>query len=368
MSVFIDTEGLAVADRDVVEQWLAELTNIPTASGLEDGVVGWVRAWADERDDVELSLDTGGNVILTQAGDHEPAPVLAVAHMDHPAFVILGDDGSFEFRGGVDAPYFVEAAIEVVSRADGPSGTVKAYDDEAHVGEAEFDGPVGPGDIAMWRFEDRPSADGLFRAPACDDLAGAAAALAALDRARSNPELGHFGVLLTRAEEVGLIGAIHAAKNRTLPERVRLLSIETSRELPNARIGEGPVIRIGDRVTVFDREMSNRISRAAEQAGITHQRRLMDGGTCEATAFGVYGLRATGLCLALGNWHNRGNLAAVEAGDTSAAKAMLEEISLDDFHGLVELLLMAARAVDSEDPIAEGLDRRYESHSRYLIP
>ena len=172
--------------------------------------------------------------------------------------------------------------------------------------------------------------------------------------------------MLTRAEEVGLIGAIHAAKQRTIPEGARLLSIETSRELANARIGDGPIIRIGDRSTVFDREMSNRVSQSAVDAGISFQRKLMDGGGCEATAFGVYGYQATGLCLALGNWHNRGNLSAVESGDDSAAVPMLEEISIDDFHGLIELLLVAAEAVDEEDGVVDRLDRLYESNRHYL--
>jgi putative aminopeptidase FrvX len=357
-----------MTERAVAEGWLRELTNLPTASGMEDRVVDWVRGWVTEREDLLFSRDTGGNVIITISGDTGLAPVLAVAHMDHPAFVIVDSNGSFEFRGGVDAAYFADANIEIVSRDDGPLGTVKTYEPESKKGIADFDGTVGAGDIAMWHFTDGGETRGLFRAPACDDLAGVAAALATLDRARSDSSLRHFGVLLTRGEEVGLIGAIYAAKNRTLPDGARLLSIETSRELPNARIGDGPIIRIGDRATVFDREMSNRISRAADRAGLAHQRRLMDGGTCEATAFGVYGYQATGLCLALGNWHNRGNLDAVEAGDTSAATATLEEISLEDFHGLVELLAVAAGAVDEDDPIRDDLDRHFESNSHYLMP
>lgn len=355
-----------MASRSTVEKWLAELTNLPTASGREDAVVDWVNRWAQRRDDLKVARDSGGNLFVTQKGRKRAAPALAVAHMDHPAFVILDGDGTFEFRGGVDAAYFTDAAIEVVSRPDGPTGRVTEYDPKTSKGGASFRGDVHEGDIAMWRFRSRRQKKGLFRAPACDDLAGAAAALAALDKARRDPALRHFGVMLTRAEEVGLIGAIHAAKHQTIPDGARLLSIETSRELPNARIGDGPIIRIGDRATIFDRELSNLICHAVEQAGLQHQRRLMDGGGCEATAFGVYGYRATGLCLALGNWHNRGNLAEVEAGDEAAAVPMLEEISIDDFHGLVDLLLVAARAVDGEDARVARLDRLYESNRRYL--
>jgi endoglucanase len=172
--------------------------------------------------------------------------------------------------------------------------------------------------------------------------------------------------MLTRAEEVGLVGAIHAAKHETIPKGSLMLSIETSRQLPNARIGEGPIVRIGDRVTVFDRELSNAISAAASRAGLRHQRKLMDGGGCEATAFGAYGYRSTGLCLALGNWHNRGNLEAVEGGDLGAAVPMLEEISLDDFHGLVELLVLSAGMVEEGDGVSGRLDELYESTRHYL--
>jgi putative aminopeptidase FrvX len=355
-----------MASRATAEKWLAELTRLPTASGREDAVVDWVSRWAARRNDLRVTIDSGGNLFITQKGRKRQDLVFAVAHMDHPAFVVSDEEGFFEFRGGVDAPYFTDAAIEVVSRADGPSGRVVAYDAKTSKGKADFRGEVGDGDIAMWKFSDTRQKKGLFRAPACDDLAGASAALAALDRARQDPSLRHFGVMLTRAEEVGLIGAIHAAKHRTIPDGSRLLSIETSRALANARIGDGPIIRIGDRATIFDRELSNLICDAVEEAGLAHQRRLMDGGGCEATAFGVYGYRATGLCLALGNWHNRGNLSEVEAGDESAAVPMLEEISIDDFHGLIDLLLVAARAVDRSDSRVDRLDRLYESNRHYL--
>jgi hypothetical protein len=91
----------------------------------------------------------------------------------------------------------------------------------------------------------------------------------------------------------------------------------------------------------------------------------MDGGGCEASAFGGYGYQAAGLCVALGNWHNRGNLDAVQAG-TGEAVAMLEEISLDDFHGLIELILIAAAGVDELDDLPARLDRLYESEKHLL--
>jgi endoglucanase len=359
-----------MADRITAEKWLTELTHLPTAPGLERAVVDWVTDWVADRPDLQLHRDSGGNLEITQTRKAEQAPLLAVAHMDHPAFVITAadrDSAEFEFRGGVTAPYFEDADVEIVSQSDRASGRVVAYDPETQTGRIEFVGDSEPrmSDIAMFRFEPAQPEPGRFQAPACDDLAGCAAALAALDRLREEPGMGHFGVLLTRAEEVGLLGAIHAAKHGTLANDARLISIETSRELSEARIGDGPIIRTGDRATVFDRELTNRISRAAAQAELPHQRKLMSGGSCEATAFGAYGFKATGMCLALGNWHNRGNLDAVEAGHGEAVP-MLEEISLQDFHGLIDLLELAARSVDEPDGLRQRLDESYESSQEIL--
>jgi len=357
-----------MASRTAAEKWLAALTNLPTASGHEDEVVRWVEGWVGRRPDLKMSRDSGGNLIITRKGRKRRDPVVAVAHMDHPAFVVTGVAGreaAFQFRGGVRPEYFTDARVDFAS---GPAnvGRVVAYAPPGRTGVMEVKGTMPePGDIARWHVvTPRPRA-GRLMAPACDDLAGCAAALAALDRARGRADLAHFGVLLTRAEEMGFVGAIHAAVTGSIPADARLLSIETSRASADAPLGDGPVIRVGDAVTVFDRDLTNRISRAAAGTGLRHQRKLMAGGACEATAFGVYGYLAAGLCLPLGNYHNMGNLDEVEAG-TGEARPMLEEVSLEDFHGLVDLLLIAAEAVDSEDDLRERLDKVY-SDGRHVL-
>lgn len=346
------------------------MTHLSTASGHEDSVVAWVRAWAKRRPDLRVTMDSGGNLLLTQKGRKKADPVLAVAHMDHPAFLVTsvtGRDVEFEFRGGVNPEYFDGASVEFPT-SEGLHGKVTHYDGDAQRGTILANRPgVAVGEIGRWKLKKRKPRGDRFYAPACDDLAGCAAALAALDRARGNAALRHFGVLLTRAEEVGLVGAIHAARFRTLPNNSRLLSIETSRASTNAPIGDGPIIRVGDAVTIFDNDFTNRISHGAKRAGIKHQRKLMDGGGCEATAFVVYGYRSTGLCLALGNWHNRGNLDEFEAG-TGKPVPMLEEISLGDFQGLVELLLVACLAVDEETGLEARFEDLYDNVGKFLSP
>lgn len=354
--------------RATSEKWLTELTNLPTAAGMEDQVVSWVRRWVGRRKDLKLTVDSGGNLVITQKGRKRLPPILAVAHMDHPAFVIQsveGDDSArFEFRGGVDAEYFLDARVGVVSRRGG-TGRVVAFDPVTSTGTLMIRGDVRVGDIAMWSMRKPRQRTDIHAAPACDDLAGCAAALAALDEVRGSGRLKHFGVMLTRGEEMGFLGAIHAAKHRTIPIESRILSIETSPALPAARLGHGAIIRTGDRLTVFDSDLTNRISRAAEVAGVRHQRSLMDGGGCEATVFGAFGYQAAGLCMALRHHHNRGHMDEPDQGLKDAVPKY-EEISLSDFHGLVELLVVAASAVDVDDSLRSRLESLYESKSYYL--
>jgi len=359
-----------MADRSTTERWLSALTNLPTASGLEDAVISWVRAWAHRRPDLKLITDSGGNLLITQKGRKPLPAVIAVAHMDHPAFVVTsveGRDAAYEFRGGVRAEYFLGARVEFVTTASTVRGAVISHDPKRGTGliRTSVSGVVSPGDIARWSFPDQRLQAGQFAAPACDDLAGCVAALAALDRARSDPALRHFGVLLTRAEEIGFVGAIHAAKFETVPKESRLLSIEASRSSSQAPVGSGPVIRVGDASTVFDQEMTNLISWATATRGLAHQRKLMAGGSCEATAFGAYGYRAAGLCLPLDNYHNMGHLDEVESGSAKATP-LPEVVALGDFHGLVDLLLVSTQALDGEGDLMPRLDRLYEDAKHLL--
>lgn len=351
------------------ERWLRAVTDLPTASGREDAVVAWVRSWVARRPDLRLEVDDGGNLLISQKGRTGRAPVVAVAHMDHPAFVVTGIAGreaEYEFRGGVRPEYFDEAVVEIAG-ASPQRATVTRHDQATMTGVFRFGGSgrARLGDIARWRFPAWRERPGTVASSACDDLAGAVAALAALDHARGRAGLRHFAVLLTRAEEVGFVGAIHAARHGTLPSDARILSVEASRSSREAPVGSGPVIRVGDASTVFDRDLTNLISRAAARSGVPHQRRLMAGGSCEATAFGAYGYRAGGLCLPLRNYHNMGNLDEVEAG-SGRAIPMREEVSLADFHGLVTLLLTAVPAVDGEDDLRGRLDTLYDDGRRLL--
>jgi putative aminopeptidase FrvX len=129
-----------------------------------------------------------------------------------------------------------------------------------------------------------------------------------------------------------------------------VISLETSSELPSAKMGAGPIVRVGDRTSVFDPAVTAELLEAAEQAGITVQRCLMSGGTCEATAFQLYGVRAGALCVALGNYHNRGADLRIEQ----------EVVSVADFAGLTALCVALARGETAGGNAISRLRERLE--------
>jgi endoglucanase len=177
---------------------------------------------------------------------------------------------------------------------------------------------------------------------AADDLAGCASILAVMRAATRFDSPGAVYGLFTRAEEVGLVGALLAAEQGLLPRNTTVVSVETSLALPGAEQGNGPVIRTGDRSTTFDNSAEAYLIAAREtlfkdSESFKCQRQLMGAGGCEASAFSAYGYSVTGLAYPLGNWHNAGT------GNTIVP----ETISLSDFANGVLLLTEAARLAGS---------------------
>jgi len=141
---------------------------------------------------------------------------------------------------------------------------------------------------------------------AADDLAGCVIQLTALlDSYHHFP--GRAIAVFSRAEEVGFVGCLAAINNRTLPS-VPFISLEASKELEGARMGKGPVLRLGDRTSLFDTGLSQALLVESQKLkkDFMFQRRIMDGGNCEATALNIWGFKASGLSVPLGNYHNQG--------------------------------------------------------------
>jgi endoglucanase len=348
------------------EALLEELLALPTAPFREDPIARFVAAVL-ARHGVPHFCDPVGNIVigcesasryraLARRRGTEPLR-LFMAHMDHPGFHGVRWHSptrlSVRWHGGSPVRQLAGAGMWLADRsgylAQGKLGRVRLTRSRRALARAEvrLAQPLREPLAAQSLF-----GGFAFRAPvwrsgrrlytkAADDLVGVFAILSmAIDYfargRRTNPP---FLGLLTRAEEVGFVGAIAHFELGWLARASRPLlavSLETSRTLPGAIIGRGPVVRLGDRRAVFDPGATQVLSELAERVlPKCHQRRIMDGGSCEATAALAFGIPAIGLSVPLGNYHNEAFEGA--PGIPAARGPAPEYVHLDDVAGLLKL-------------------------------
>ncbi len=324
---------------------LHDLMLLPTAPFAEHFMIDFVERFCERRKGVTLKRDTAGNLLLhVRRGKRRVArPVCITAHLDHPGFVtdrMLNKSSVRAFwRGGVPPEYFVGSRVRFHVDGEWVRGKVRSIKTVTRNGRKRVDTAVldvrtaiPPRSIGMWNLPEPRIRDDRFHACACDDLAGVAAILACIDRlVRSRPTCDAY-FLLTRAEEVGFAGAIAAVRLKTIPRKCFVVAMETSSELPHARMGDGPILRVGDRVSTYTSAVTahcRRIARELEKTdkGFKYQRKLMDGGMCESSAYCDLGHEATGVCVALGNYHNV---------DVKRKRIAPEYISLSDYDNVVK--------------------------------
>jgi putative aminopeptidase FrvX len=307
-----------------------KVLSTPTAPFYEYLVAALIKELLAPLPHVMVSSDDYGNLIAKyQKGKKKPQLAFA-AHMDHPGWV--KHKNRKKFLGGVPKDLLDQHPVE-------------------------WFGPFG-----MWKLTPFEVNDGIIRARVCDDLVGCASIVALLQMLAENQiETTVYG-LFTRAEEVGFNGAVAMAKNWPLPEGVRFVSLETSSPRGSAEMGKGPVIRVGDRSSVFDDAITAELIAAGTKAKIPHQRCLLDGGSCEATAMNLYGIPAAGISVLLGNYHN-----------VTAESGIAEEfVSVEDTKNLVKLIyattcLMAAPGAESaKQAMKKRIEKRCAEHQVYF--
>ena len=306
------------------------LLSTPTAPFHEYKVAAVIRDLLEPLEHVTIEADAFGNLIATYRRGRKKPQLAFGAHMDHPGWVRF--EGKNTFLGGVPTERLETHPVEWF------------------------------GDFGMWQLKPFELKDGFIHSRVCDDLVGCAAIIAMfMELEEKEVEATVYGIF-TRAEEVGFVGAIELAKRWHLPDGVCFVSLETSAPRGGAEQGKGPVIRVGDRTSVFHDGVTAELLDAATGAGITHQRALLDGGSCEATAMNLYGIPAAGISVLLGNYHN-----------CPPQSGIAEEfISLADTKNLVKLITattirMAQRKVgnSSKAMLKKRLEKRLLDHRRY---
>ncbi len=391
--------------------WLLGVTRIPTAAGRERRVIDWIDSWLAQREGIAKRVDAHGNIELRLVDAPETDhPVYFTAHLDHPACVVEEvRDGALilSFRGGVMSDYFPDAPIRVHHSDDSfiEATVVEEHDpdgkewsetetrpfkmyraDCAHASKASV------GDIGTWKLPEAQIIDdefgGIIHTNACDDLAAVAAALCALDEIRlaqaDGAEKTDVRVLFTLAEEIGFVGAIGASRDGFMPKGSRIIALENSRAFPDSPIHGGPIVRVGDRISVFSPELTGAVAKVAERiAGgpatpkasqkqsempkWKWQRKLMAGGACEASVFCAFGYCATCVCLPLGNYHNMANLGAVQDGSFEGVPRVgREHVGIDDFHGMVDLLIGCGMDLPQSPGFVERVEKLWDERKFVL--
>lgn len=313
--------------------------------------------------DLECRRDRWGNLLVGWRTAPKLRPLVLVAHLDHPGFEIQQRLGPKRWRarflGGVGDMYFRKGVPVRLM----PGGTAARLG--KRIGKAkEFEliasaAPAVSPQFAVWELEDFTLRRGRIHGRACDDLIGVASILATIIELKRRRVKTHVLGLITRAEEVGFQGALVAAASKQLPPEALVVSLETSREMPPVKMGRGVILRVGDRASIFDSRATRFLAEVAgaeqkRNPAFRFQRALMSGGTCEATAFQEHGYQTAALCVALGNYHNcapRNRIAA-------------EYVSLADAHGMVRLLVCAARRLADFAALTSKLPARLRQLER----
>lgn len=285
---------------------LKRILKQPTAPFHEYHVRAEIESLLKNCPNVTLKRDKLGNLLATyKYGKHTSRPSWVLgAHMDHPAFVKgPSSNGSdpWQFLGGV-APAEVASGVK--------RGLRKAK-----------------GHIAHWNFPVKLTKEKI-EATACDDLIGCSAIIATFWALSKLKLQATVHAAFTRAEEIGFIGAWHLGQNWPFPKEAVFLSLETSRPVNGAVMGAGPIVRVGDRLSVFDSEATAILMKTASEQAIRVQRCLLDAGVCEATAMLACGRRSAGISIPLGNYHNL----------TADKKIAPEFVMMNDVTSLVSLL------------------------------
>jgi len=335
---------------------LRDLLAAPTAPFIEDAVVEAVRRWAN-RTGVRMTRDPGGNVLLHWRGARPGRRQwVFAAHMDHPGFAAASQRGRTlwaEFRGGVAAEYFAGARVrffppgrQAVGRIELSRKTPTRWIRRCKVQLAR-DVEIPPGTPGMWDLPAMRIRGEVLAGRACDDVVGTASVLCAMEEIARREVPARVTGLLTRAEEAGFVGCLAACESGTIPAGAHVVAIETSKAQPAAALGDGVVVRVGDRARTWDPSLTAHITAVAARLArrdrhFRFTRQLMPGGTCESTAYAAWGYRASGVCVPLGNYHNQGPRGRIAP----------ETIHTGDFTALVKLL--AALPADLAGP--EGGD------------
>lgn len=349
--------SIDMAPKPPVVRILERLAREPTTSFHEERVAAHTTKIA-KGFGARVQRDRFGNLKISPPQRRKGPPIWLVAHMDHPGAEIVGRREAV-LLGGL-APAYFRRGTRLRFYHDGePMVTrVQRYFPKTYrfrLAPSPEANRLRRRDMGTFELEDFAIRSGLVHARQLDDLAGSSVSLAAMARACADRRM-NLHALLTRAEEEGFVGTLGAIEDEAIPRNAIIINVEASKAIPGVEIGGGPVIRVGDRRKTFDPHAESLLLAARSKLPKSKpvQRWLMSGGTCEATPWGLYGWRATGVAIPLGNYHNQGPRNRLEA----------EIVSVKDLATAVDVIELAARDPRGAERWDDGTRRTLERYLR----
>ena len=243
----------------------------------------------------DISSDALGNLIAILPADKqtENAPTLMLsAHMDEVGFMITGFDENgflrFDEVGGLNEKIVPGRHLTIYAKdekkisgvigvkpthlqekdeRDSVTSLSDMYIDIGAKDKTEAEGLVDIGDYAVFDsdFIIFGEDDNRVKCKALDDRLGCAILINLIKRLTRERVLRNFNIAFcfTTREETGLSGALTAA-NRLSPEYAVIIETTAVADICNtpqhmkvAKLGQGGVISIADRSTVYDRHFVN---------------------------------------------------------------------------------------------------------------
>ncbi len=337
---------------------LRDLVMTPGVSGWEDPVREKIRSMVSSYG--ETKVDAMGNLTLT-VGTGEKH-VVFVAHMDEIGLVVshIEDNGYVRFKkvGGIDDRVLSGRAVDIYpdgrphpvpgviglkpphlmkDRAKEMSQVVRFEDMMIDVGtrsrrETEALGitKLSP---AILRKHFLLLANDIVATRGLDDRLGCAALVEVLEKLKTKNLRHRITFAWSVQEELGLRGA-YALGNSLRPDYAVAIDSCTTGDDPQVdyhlsavTVGEGPVLRMFDRVAFASRTLMKRISAAAEAKKIPVQV-AVTGGATDGAALQTFGAAMIPLSVPIRYVHSP-----------------TEVMSLRDYDNLVRLLVLVAQRI-----------------------
>ncbi|MDO8527589.1 MAG: M28 family peptidase [Deltaproteobacteria bacterium] len=321
-------------------QLLKEVLSLPTAPFHEEAVMSFIQNFCKKLKLICLEDSYGNLKVIYKKGSTKP--MAFAAHMDHPGFETIrgGSKPVVELLGGVPDKYFLKAKVVFCENGHLIRGKVsKVFNKKKRQFLVTVPRPVAKGSFGYFDLVGVKIEKGIIYTKAADNVMSVAILLTLLKELVGRKPKTHVICLFTRAEEVGFVGAFGVIHKKFLSKKIPLVVMESSSALAGrVAIGGGPVLRVGDRFSIFSYTVDLWLKLVAEKLkksgnGFEYQRALLPGGRCEASLYVEEGYQVGGLAFPLGNYHNIG-----------PKNYGLEYVSLKDYQNMLKWLLTLAES------------------------